>query len=248
MGEVMVNATAALITTDYADFLRQLKLDIAQARQRAALSVNAELVNLYWRVGHEVLQRQATHGWGTKVIERLAADLKAAFPEMRGWSSRNIKYMRFFAQHCPQCAIGQQAAAQLPWFHLVTLFTQLSDPAEREWFATRAVQHGWSRSTLSSNIKDRLHLRQGTAVTNFARVLPTQDSSLAHETLKDPYLFDFLGLGNDAHEREIESGLVQHVTRFLLELGAGSLLWDDSSAWKLRVTNFSSIYCFITRA
>lgn len=140
---------------------------------------------------------------------------------MRGWSSRNLKYMRFFAQHCPNGLIGQQVAAQLPWFHIVTLLTKLNNTAEREWYAVQAVQHGWSRTTLEVHIKNHLRQRQGAAVTNFGARLPSPDSALAHETLKDPYLFDFLGLGDDAHERDIEDSLIRHITRFLLELGAG---------------------------
>lgn len=205
----------------YADWLVLLKGDIAQARQRAALAVNAELVQLYHRIGMEIQQRQEVQGWGAKVIERLARDLKDAFPEMRGFSSRNLKYMAFFAENCPDGQIGQQAAAQLPWFHVVTLLTKLDSPAEREWYAMQTVQHGWSRSTLELNIKNRLLQRQGSAVSNFAARLPVSESALARETLKDPYLFDFLGLGNDAQEREIEDGLIRHITRFLLELGAG---------------------------
>jgi predicted nuclease of restriction endonuclease-like (RecB) superfamily len=192
----------------YADWLALLKGQIVQARQRASLSVNAELVQLYARVGRDILERQQTQGWGAKVIDRLALDLKDAFADMRGWSSRNLKYMRFFAQHCPDGVFGQQPAAQLPWFHIVTVLTQVSDAAEREWYAVQTVQQGWSRTTLSLNIKNRLHLRQGAAVTNFKARLPAPDSALAHDTLKDPYLFDFLGLGDDAHEREIESGLL----------------------------------------
>lgn len=205
----------------YAVWLQQLKLDIAHARQRAALAVNAELVQLYGRIGQEILVRQEAQGWGAKVIDRLARDLKDAFPDMRGWSSSNLKYMRFFAQHCPQGQIGQQPADQLPWFHIVTLLTKLDDASEREWYAVQAVQQGWSRTTLELNIKNRLRQRQGAAVTNFESRLPSPDSGLAQETLKDPYLFDFLGLGDDAHEREIEEGLIRHITRFLLELGAG---------------------------
>lgn len=129
--------------------------------------------------------------------------------------------MRFFAQHCPDGQLGQQPADQLPWFHIVTLLTQLDATPDRAWYAEQTVQHGWSRSTLALNIKNRLHLRQGTAVTNFQARLPAPDSALAHDTLKDPYLFDFLGLGDEAHEREIENGLIRHITRFLLELGAG---------------------------
>ncbi|WP_426208059.1 PDDEXK nuclease domain-containing protein [Pseudomonas sp. TWR2-1-1] len=217
----MSKATTPALPEGYADWLTQLKGDITQSRQRAALAVNAELVQLYHRIGIEIQQRQETKGWGAKVIERLARDLKDAFPDMKGWSASNLKYMRFFAQHCPDRQFGQQPADQLPWFHVVTLLTKLDSPAERQWYAQHTVLHGWSRSTLEQSIKNRLQQRQGSAVTNFATRLPAAESALAQETLKDPYLFDFLGLGDDAHERDIEEGLIRHITRFLLELGAG---------------------------
>jgi predicted nuclease of restriction endonuclease-like (RecB) superfamily len=211
----------AAIPAGYADWLHDLKGEIAKARQRSALAVNAELVRLYARIGRDILARQAEQGWGAKVIARLAADLKDAFPDMRGWSSSNLKYMRTFAQQCPSGLFGQQAADQLPWFHVVTLLTRLDDDTLRGWYAEHAAAEGWSRATLTAHIQSQLHRRQGTAVSNFATRLPATDSALAQETLKDPYLFDFLGLGDDAQEREIESGLVRHITRFLLELGAG---------------------------
>lgn len=217
----MTNKTALAPPEGYADWLKQLKADIAHARQRAALAVNAELVRLYAHIGRDILQRQQAQGWGAKVIDRLARDLKDSFPDMRGWSSSNLKYMRFFAQHCPDGKFGQQPADQLPWFHIVILLTKLDNASEREWYAAQAMQHGWSRTTLELNIKNRLRHRQGAAVSNFEARLPSPDSALAHETLKDPYLFDFLGLESDAHEREIENGLIRHITRFLLELGAG---------------------------
>lgn len=217
----MTKETISALPEGYADWLTQLKVDIAQSRQRAALAVNAELVQLYHRIGAEIRQRQQVNAWGAKVIERLARDLSDAFPDIRGFSSRNLKYMAFFAQHCPNGLFGQQPAAQLPWFHVVTLLTKLASPAEREWYAQQTVLLGWSRSTLEQNIKNRLQQRQGAAVTNFVARLPAAESALAHETLKDPYLFDFLGLGDDAHERDIEDGLIRHITRFLLELGAG---------------------------
>ncbi|MEE4666620.1 PDDEXK nuclease domain-containing protein [Pseudomonas alliivorans] len=217
----MTKETISALPEGYADWLTQLKVDIAQSRQRAALAVNAELVQLYHRIGAEIRQRQQVNAWGAKVIERLARDLSDAFPDIRGFSSRNLKYMAFFAQHCPNGLFGQQPAAQLPWFHVVTLLTKLTSPAEREWYAQQTVLLGWSRSTLEQNIKNRLQQRQGAAVTNFVARLPAAESALAHETLKDPYLFDFLGLGDDAHERDIEDGLIRHITRFLLELGAG---------------------------
>lgn len=206
---------------DYPAWLIRLKSDIRDARQRSALAVNAELVQLYRRVGQEILARRAEQGWGAKVIERLARDLKDSFPDMRGWSASNLKYMRFFAEHCPDGKFGQQPADQLPWFHIVTLLTKLASPGERAWYAVQAVQLGWSRPTLELHIRNRLMERQGAAVTNFDARLPTPDSALAAETLKDPYLFDFLGLGDDAHERDIENGLIRHITRFLLELGSG---------------------------
>ena len=205
----------------YADWLTQLKAEISQRRLRAALAVNAELIGLYARIGQGILDRQQRQGWGAKVIDRLARDLKAEFPDMRGFSSRNLKYMAYFAEHCPDGQFGQQPAAQLPWFHIVTLLTKLDEPEARAWYAGQATQHGWSRVTLEINIRNRLQQRQGAAVSNFEARLPAPHSALAQETLKNPYLFDFLGLGNDAHEREIESGLVRHITRFLLELGAG---------------------------
>ena len=160
------------LPADYADWLSQLKRDITQSQQRAALSVNAELVQLYGRIGRDILQRQSAQGWGAKVIDRLAQDLKDAFPDMRGFSSRNLKYMAFFAQHCPDGQIGQQPAAQLPWFHIVTLLTQVHGPADREWYAAQTIQQRWSRSTLELNIKNRLHLRQGGALSNFEARLP----------------------------------------------------------------------------
>ena len=213
--------TSLVVPAVYADWLKQLKVEIAQARQRAALTVDTGLIRQYGRIGRDILQRQQSQGWGAKVIDRLARDLKAAFPDMRGWSASNLKYMRFFAQLCPDGLFGQQPADQLPWFHVVTLLTRLDDPAERAWYAERVVQQGWSRATLNLHIRNRLHLRRGAAVTNFEARLPAPDSALARETLKDPYLFDFLGLGDEAEEREIERGLVAHITRFLLELGAG---------------------------
>lgn len=209
-----------MIPGDYGEWLEAVKSRIQSARSRAALAVNAELIQLYHSIGTDILERQARHGWGSKVIARAAADLKAAFPDMKGFSTSNLKYMRFFAEHCPECRFGQQAADQLPWFHIVTLLTQ-AEPAEREWYAAHAVAGGWSRHTLQTHLKNRLKDRQGAAITNFASRLPPPQSALAQETLKDPYLFDFLGLADDAHEREIENALIRHITRFLLELGAG---------------------------
>lgn len=209
------------IPADYAAWLADIKTRVTASRQRAVLAANTELIGLYWQIGRDILERQAKQSWGSKVIERLARDLRAAFPEMKGFSRRNLMYMRDFAEIWPDALIVQQLAAQLPWFHNVVLMTQLKEHSVREWYAQKAIAEGWSRATLEANIRNRLQDRQGQAVTNFSQRLPAPHSQLAHETLKDPYLFDFLGLGDAAQEREIENALVRHITCFLLELGSG---------------------------
>jgi len=205
----------------YADWLADLKTRIHSAQQRATLAVNRELVLLYWQIGRDILARQAAQGWGAKVIERLAQDLRAAFPDMKGFSPRNLKYMRAFAEAWPDAEFVQQAAAQLPWGHNLVLLDRLNSTEERRWYAAMAIEHNWSRNVLNIQIETRLQARSGKAITNFAASLPRPQSDLARESLKDPYRFDFLGLTDEAQEREIEHALVKHVTEFLLELGAG---------------------------
>jgi predicted nuclease of restriction endonuclease-like (RecB) superfamily len=205
----------------YTEWLAELKLRIHSAQQRSALAVNRELVLLYWQIGRDILQRQAQQGWGTKVIERLAHDLRIDFPDMKGFSRANLMYMRAFAEAWPDAAIVQQAVGQLPWGHNLVLLTRLKDPELRMAYAQRAIEHGWSRNVLNIHIETRRLEREGKAVSNYAAQLAAPQSDLAHQTLKDPYLFDFLGVGKEADERAIESAIVQHITRFLLELGAG---------------------------
>ena len=209
------------LPADYAGWLADLKARIAGARARAVLAANAEQIALYHELGCEILARQGREGWGAKVIDRLSADLRAAFPDMKGLSSSNLKYMRQFAQACPERRFGQQLADQLPWFHIVTLITQVPDPSVRAWYAERTIGEAWSRDTLTGQIRSQLHLRQGNALTNFAARIPAAQAGLAAAVLKDPSHFDFLGLGEEAHERDIEAALVRHITRFLLELGQG---------------------------
>lgn len=144
---------------DYAAWLNDLKARVASARQRAALAVSQELVLLYWQIGRDIAQRQQAQGWGAKVIDRLARDLRSAFPDMRGFSPRNLKYMRAFAQAWPDGEFVQQAAAQLPWFHLCTLLDKLATREEREWYAAKAVEHGWSRNVLVMQIETRVRER-----------------------------------------------------------------------------------------
>ena len=205
----------------YADWLADLKRRIHTAQQRATLAVNRELVLLYWQIGRDILARQAQQGWGAKVIERLAHDLRSAFPQMKGFSPRNLKYMRAFAEAWPEVDFVQAVLAQLPWYHQLALLDKLPGPEARRWYAAQAIEHNWSRNILVMQIETRLLERSGKAVTNFAANLPKPQSDLAHESIKDPYRFDFLGLTDEAQERDIEHSLVKHVTEFLLELGAG---------------------------
>ncbi len=206
---------------DYDTLLKDLKERIRQAQVRAALSVNKELVILYWQIGQDILQRQDSLGWGAKVIDKLAGDLRSSFPEMKGFSPRNLKYMRAFAQAYPDFEFVQQAAAQIPWFHNCVLLDKVKDSTERLWYRQKTMECGWSRDVLVLQIESRLYQRQGKALTNFDRTLPPLQSDLAQQVLKDPYSFDFLNLDSEAHERDIERSLVDHVQRFLLELGVG---------------------------
>lgn len=213
----------ALIDTPdgYNIWLRELKERIHIAQQRATLAVNRELIMLYWQIGRDILDRQAEQGWGAKVIDRLAHDLRSAFPQMKGFSPRNLKYMRSFAEAWTDVEFVQQAVAQLPWGHNLVLLDKLSTQEARIWYAQKAIENNWSRNVLVMQIETRLIERQGQAVSNFEQRLPKPDSDLARESIKDPYRFDFLGLTEEAQEREIEGALVKHVTQFLLELGAG---------------------------
>ena len=209
------------LPSDYGPWLAELKARIHAAQQQAARSVNSELVLLYWQIGRGILERQGREGWGSKVIERLSQDLRNAFPTMKGFSRANLLYMRAFAEAWPDQAIVQQAVGQLPWGHNLVLLSKLKATDLRLAYTQRAIDQGWSRAVLVHHIERRLLEREGQAVSNFALRLPEPNSDLAREALKDPYLFDFLGVGDEANERAIEDALVQHITRFLLELGAG---------------------------
>jgi predicted nuclease of restriction endonuclease-like (RecB) superfamily len=205
----------------YTDWLGDIKTQIHEAQQRASQALNLELVTLYWKIGKAILDRQNQQGWGAKVIDRLAHDLRTNFPEMKGFSSRNLKYMRAFADAWPESGIVQARLHKLPWYHHIALLDKLLTAEDRLWYAAKAIEHNWSRNILVMQIESRLMERSGAAVTNFALTLPKPGSDLARESLKDPYRFDFLGLTDEAQEREIEHALVKHVTDFLLELGAG---------------------------
>ncbi|MEM8611392.1 MAG: PDDEXK nuclease domain-containing protein [Cyanobacteria bacterium P01_H01_bin.105] len=206
---------------NYRQFLQSLKDRIRSAQVKAALAVNQELIVLYWQIGREILDRQQQEGWGTKVIDRLAKDLKRDFPEMTGFSARNLKYMRAFADAYPDAQVVQQVLSQIPWGHNVRLLDALKTPEDRLWYARQTIEHGWSRNVLLLQIDQGLHTQKSPAVTNFERTLPPEQSDLAKGLLKDPYNFDFLTLAADAQERDLGQSLLMHIRDFLLELGVG---------------------------
>lgn len=226
---------------DYAAVLGSLKEKIHNARQQASFTVNQELLKMYWEIGSTILEQQQLAGWGARIIDRLVIDLKVEFPDFKGLSARNIKYMRAFAEAYPDFAIVQVPLAQLPvsgkqaketpvvqvplaqitWFHHITLLDKVKSPAERLFYIQKTIENGWSRNIMVAQIENNLWNRQGKAITNFSTTLPKPQSDLAIESLKSPYVFDFLGLGEEVKERELEKALIQHIKKFVLELGRG---------------------------
>jgi predicted nuclease of restriction endonuclease-like (RecB) superfamily len=211
----------AELPESYSLTLNELRQRIEEARLRAVFDANATMTQLYWHIGGVILARQETEGWGAKIIDRLSLDLRTAYPDMRGLSPRNLKYMRAFAAAWPEPAIVQRALHKLPWGVNVELLDAVKEPKVRLWYAERAFEHGWSRSVLSMQIERRLHARRGKALTNFTQTLPPPESDMAAQLFNDPYLFDMLGTADPRREAEVETALVAHVEKFLLELGAG---------------------------
>jgi predicted nuclease of restriction endonuclease-like (RecB) superfamily len=208
------------VPVGYPAWLTDLKIKIRDARLRKALAVNSELIMLYWQIGREILNRQDRDGWGTKVVDRLSIDLRAEFPESRGFSSANLRYMRAFAEACPDPAICQRVVGKLPWGQNIELLS-VKDRAARLWYAEATLEQGWSRPVLVFQIDTKAHARQGQALTNFGRTLPPETSDLAQQILKAPYHFDFLTVSQPLQERDVEQGLITRVKDLLLELGKG---------------------------
>ena len=231
----------------YTDLLASVKQRIRQGQARAVLAANAELITLYWDVGRMIHERQQLEGWGTGVIPRLARDIRNELPEVKGFSERNIGYMIRFAreygsvpilqqpvaklatpENVPQPvaqegapAFLQQLVAKIPWGHTILLMEKVKDLTERFWYMEQVVEHGLVRDALATMIKSRAHARHGKAVSNFADLLPPAHSDIVRQTLKDPYIFDFLTIEEPFHERELETELIRHLEKFLLELGQG---------------------------
>lgn len=222
-----------IIDKEYKDWLANIKLKVRNAQIKAALKVNAELLHLYWDIGADIVAKQANTKWGDGFLLQLSKDLTAEFPEMKGFSERNVKYIRQWYSFYSLChpvygdsvdEFRQQVVAQitqLPWGHNIAIITKCDDIKEALYYVQNTIIHNWSRSVLVHQIESRLYEREGKAVTNFTITLPKPQSDLAVQTLKDPYIFDFLSMTKDYNERDLEKALVEHITHFLLELGAG---------------------------
>lgn len=205
----------------YPAILEALKKQIHQARLKAALAANREMLTLYWQIGKTILEQQQQAGWGAKVIDTLSADLRKEFTDMQGTSPRNLKYMRKFAATFADLPIMQLPVAQLSWADHVIMLDKVKDPQEREFYIHKSIENGWSRDILSLQIKSNLYGRQGKGVTNFEARLSSPQSDLAQQMLKDPYVFDFLSLREDYQQKDLENALTEHITKFLLEPRAG---------------------------
>jgi predicted nuclease of restriction endonuclease-like (RecB) superfamily len=216
-----VPVSSSELPADYPEFLVEIKSLIGRERLKTLQAANKALVILYWNVGKAILEKQKRAGWGAKVIDRLSFDLKEAFPDMSGFSPRNLKYMRKFAAEWPKLAIVQEVLAQISWYHNLALLEKIKDEKTRIWYAKQAKINGWSRNILTLQIESNLHKRIGQTANNFDIALPPEDSDMAKQIFKDPYLFDFVGTGEIRRERELELKLVGHLEKFLLELGQG---------------------------
>jgi predicted nuclease of restriction endonuclease-like (RecB) superfamily len=209
----------AVIVETYSKLLDHIKNDIQQSQLRAALAVNKELILLYWRIGRILADKIDREGWGSKIIDSLSHDLTRAFPDNSGFSIRNLKYMRKFAEeYPPNCAT---AVAQIPWSHNIIIMEKVDTHEKRLWYVQKCLENGWSRNVLVMWIESDLYSRQGKAITNFKATLPNSHSDLAQNTLKDPYIFSFLTIEEKVREQKIEQGLIDHIQSFLLELGKG---------------------------
>lgn len=213
-----------LVNTEYTKWLAQLKQKVQQAQLKSASNNNKILIELYWDLGKEITLREKEFAYGENFIEKLATDLKHAFPDIKGFSRRNLYAIRqWYLFFSANGGVVQQAVAQLPWGYQLLLIQKIKDLETIILYANATHKNNWSRDTLEANIKNNYHLRTGhtTIDHNFEHTLPQPQSDLAIETIKDPYYFDFLGLGDDAQEREIEQELIKKISNFMLELGKG---------------------------
>ncbi|MBM3611243.1 MAG: DUF1016 domain-containing protein, partial [Alphaproteobacteria bacterium] len=212
------------MTKTYQDYITFLKKEVVQCRMKAVLSVNKELILLYWKIGKKILEMQEKEGWGAKIVQQISKDLKSAFPDMTGLSERNLVYMQTFAKAYPDFEFTQEVPAQITWYHNQTILDKVKNQRERLWYINKTIENGWSRNVLAVQIESKLYERQGNntkKLSNFKETLPPSQSDLAQSLMKDPYNFEFLGMAEEVDEKEIEKNLEQQVSKLLLEMRTG---------------------------
>jgi len=221
--QVVFPVAEALLTMpeNYLGFIQDIKVRIAQSRVAAVVAANSSMILLYWEIGYAILERQKSEGWGAKVIDRMSYDLKTEFPSLQGFSPRNLKYMRKFAEAWPSLELVQRSVALIPWRSNITLLDKLNDPELRLWYAQQTIALGFGKDMLVFQIESELHKRMGASVQNFEVSLPPVESDMAQQSFKDPYIFDFIGATTPRLEQELEQKLMDHIQKFLLELGQG---------------------------
>lgn len=205
----------------YREFIHSLKQSIREQRLAVVIRANVAMTCLYWKIGHSILEKQLEEGWGARVIDRISKDLQDAFPEMKGFSARNLKYMRKFAENWPDFEFVQRVVAQIPWRSNILLLEKVKEPEIRTLYVQKCFEYGWSSTILSLQIDNHSIERMGKSVNNFSISLPPTESDMANHIFKDPYLFDFLGTDIPRREFELEAKLTEHIRDFLLELGQG---------------------------
>ena len=209
------------LSKGYLDFFIQIKDRIHKERLKTVIAANSAMIKIYWEIGAGILKKQEREGWGAKIIDRLSSDLKKEFPDMKGFSPRNLKYMRKFAEIWTDYEFVQAPLAQITWYHNIALLEKLKDNNKRLWYAEKTIENGWSRNVLAFQIESDLYKRQGQLTNNFAMTLPPDDSDMAKQIFKDPYIFDFIGTDDLRREKELEQKLIAHLQKFLIELGQG---------------------------
>lgn len=207
--------------SEYKIWINELKSQVRSVQIKAAIAVNSALIEFYWELGKMISEKQEFYNWGDKLIDQISLDLKEEFPEMKGFSTRNIKYCRNFYTFYSNSSIRQQLVAQIPWGHNILIFSKSKNISEAHFYIQQTIENNWSRDILAIQIKTNLFERNGKAINNFKYTLPEPFSDLAEQTLKDPYIFDFLTLSTKAKEKDIENQLIHHLKKFLLELGKG---------------------------
>jgi len=232
MGGAMTKIPGSVFPKEYAEWLAEIKERVKTAQIKAQLSVNAEMLALYWFIGESIIDKLNKSSWGSQVVDRLSEDLRKAFPGMSGFGRSNLFYMKkwveFYSHETVQQLVGQfnlrsiqQLVGQIPWGQNIAIITKSSSPEEAFFYVAKTIQNNWSRGILLHQIETHLFERQGRSVTNFQCTLPSPQSDRAEETLKDPYIFDFMAMTEKIHERNIENELISHIKEFLLELGSG---------------------------